>query len=214
MRAMLLALIAVLPLSGCCSFARLFCGPDRTPWVSVDFTTPELATRTLFEALRRDQPELVYASLSDDYRSRLDINSMTMQLAWPRILEQNPGLHVAGYATVPAATRHGPDRASIRLDIEGYPVELQLVRQAKWEVRWRRPDGSLAEPGAPITSLAGYVTSNADPDDDSRNRITFAPLLIPAWRQPDDSYLSVPLEAIEFAGFSCTWKVADLRLVR
>lgn len=214
MRATLLAMALLLPLSGCCSMARFFCGPDRTPWVSVDYTTPELAVRTLFEALRRDQPEIVYLSLSDDYRSRLDINSMTMQLAWPRILEQNPGLHVAGYATVPEAVRHGPDRATIRLDIEGSPVELQLVRQAKWEVRWRRPDGTPAEPGERITSLAGFVTSNLDPDDDTKNRITFAPLSIKASRQADDSYLPVPLEAIESAGFSCTWKVTDLRRVR
>ncbi|MCU0863291.1 MAG: hypothetical protein MUC36_05845 [Planctomycetes bacterium] len=214
MRAASLAVLLLVPLSGCCSFARFFCGPDRTPWISVDYTTPEAAARTLFEALRRDEPEVVYLSLSNDYRSRLELNSMTMQLAWPRILAQNPGLHVAGYANVPTAQRHGPDRASLRLDVEGHAVELQLVRQAKWEVRWRRADGSLAEPGAPVQSLAGFVTSNLDPDDDTRNRLTFAPLSIDAALQPDDSYRPVPLEAIESAGFACTWKVADVRLVR
>lgn len=213
MRPASLAVVLLLPLSSCCSFARFFCGPDRTPWVSIDYTTPELATRTLIEALRRDEPEIIYLSLSNDYRKRLGLDSTTMRLAWPRITEENPGLHVAGYAEVPTAVRHGPDRASLQLEVEGRRIEVQLVRQAKWEVRWRRPDGNAAEPGEPLTSLAGYVTSNLDPDDDTRTRMTFAPLTIPALRQGDD-YLPVPLEAIEFAGFTCAWKVADLGLVR
>ena len=150
-----------------------------------------------------------------DYQAIIHFTrSVGLEEVIERMIEQNPGLHVAGYASVPAAQRHGPDRASLRLDVEGHAIELQLVRQSKWEVRWRRADGSLAEPGAPVQSLAGFVTSNLDPDDDTRNRITFAPLSIPAALQPDDSYLPVPLEAIESAGFACTWKVADVRLLR
>ena len=41
-----LVLCALLPTGGCCSFARFFCGPDKTPWVSVDFDAPGMMLYT------------------------------------------------------------------------------------------------------------------------------------------------------------------------
>jgi hypothetical protein len=207
-----LSLLWLLPLSGCCSFARFFCGPDRTPWISVDYSSPEKAARTLLEALRRDEPEVVYLSLSHDYRKRLGVDATTVQLAWPKIRDANPGLHVAGYAEVPMAERVADDRAVMKLDVEGYPIELQLVRQAKSQVRWRRPNGTLAEAVEPLTSFAGYLRSELHPDNDEMSRVTFAPLLLPLQRTPSDDYVAVPLEALESVGFEREWKIADLRL--
>ena len=123
-----LLLLLLLPLHGCCSMARLFCGPDRTKWVPVDHASPEAAVRTLLEALRRDDPEMVYLSLSTAYQQRLHLDHATAQLAWARFTEANPGLHVAGYAKVPAAVRHGADRASMSLSIEGHELRVHLVR--------------------------------------------------------------------------------------
>jgi len=60
-------------LTGCCSISRAFCGPDTSAWISVDLSTPELAARTLLEALRRDEPEVVYDALSDELREELGV---------------------------------------------------------------------------------------------------------------------------------------------
>src|SRR5262245_30454488 len=89
------SVLLLLPLSGCCTFARFFCGPDTTPWVSVRFETPRLAVQTLLEALRRDDPQIVYVSLSQRYLKELKVDLLTWDVAWPRIRDENAGLHVA-----------------------------------------------------------------------------------------------------------------------
>lgn len=199
------ALALVLPAPGCCSLARLFCGPDRSPWVSIDYRTPELAARTLLEALRRDEPEVVYASLSHAYRDRLGLDQATTVLAWERVRASNPGLHVAGYAEVPPATALAPDRARVALRIEGRRVDLDLVRQRKWEVRWRRPSGTLAEPGGNLPSFAAWVTI----EEGERARTATLRL------QPFTFAVGADLPdaaAIEFAGLVAEWKVDDISM--
>lgn len=190
----------VLPLSGCCSLARLFCGPDRSPWISVDYSTPELAVRTLLEAIRRDEPEIVYQSLSSDYRQRLQVDQITMLLAWPRLRDANPGLHVAGYATVPPARRLSPDRAEILLAIEGTPFEVQLRRERRQEMRWTRPNGTPAEPSRSVTTFVGAITLEPDEEHD-RTLVTLAPLALPG------SIANPPPDEIEFLGIEAKWKV-------
>ena len=138
-------LFAALPLQGCCSVARAWCGPDETPWVSVEFRTPELAARTLLEALRRDDPQVVYDALADDLREQLGLDGLGVELAWPKIRAHYPYLHVAGYAKVPPATV-SPDgaTASVVVSLEGRRLELALVRQTYWELRYRRPGADLS----------------------------------------------------------------------
>jgi hypothetical protein len=197
-----LAQVAVLPLAGCCTIARGLCGPDRSPWVQVDFATPESTARTFLEALRRDDPDVVYQCLAHDCRKRLGIDGMTTQLGWAEVRRQYPYLHVAGYAAVPAATRLGPDRARLRLDIEGTMVDVDLVRQAKWEVRYRRADGSLYEPGALVADASAVAAVAADPTDE-RSTLQLQPL-----RFRHDGVDAVPLADVEFAGLVRQWKVA------
>lgn len=201
----LLAAAFALPLGGCCALARGLCGPDTSPWVSVDFASPEAAARTFLEALRRDDPEVVYACLARDCRRELGIDGVAAQLAWPRIRAEHPYLHVAGYATVPAATRRGADAAILRLDVEGHAVELELVRQTKWEVRYRRADGSLYEPGAPVTDLQQWVALRAD-DAEERSTLAMQPLVF-----RHDGLEAVPLDAIEFAGVIREWRIRRWR---
>ena len=195
------------PASGCCSFARFFCGPDRTPWVSVDYTTPELAVRTLLEALRRDEPEIVYFSLSDAYRNRLGVDQATMALAWTKVREQNPGLHVAGYAEVPGAKRLDPDRALLQLTIEGNRVDIEVVRQGRWEVRYRTAKGVPLEPGEPLHSLGGHAEL-IEAESGNRSTLQLAPM---TFRHGADG---VDLDAIEFAGIVRDWRIDRLTLLR
>jgi hypothetical protein len=200
-----LVIACVLPAGGCCSLARLFCGPDRTPWVSVDYSTPELAVRTLLEAIRRDEPEIVYLSLSGRYRQELNVDQMTMLLAWQKLREANPWLHVAGYAEVPPAHRTG-DTAEVNLDIEGTPCVVRLRRERREELRWTRADGTTAAPGRVVTSFAGAVTCVADEDD--HTLVTLAPM-----RLPGSPANGVPIDEIISAGVVALWRIDKLSAI-
>lgn len=140
MRRILLTVTALLclPMQSCCSLARLFCGPDKSEWVSVRFDTPELAVRTFLEALRRDDPSVVYKCLSEPFRAELGIDQDTAVVIWPKLRDRYPGLHVAGYAEVPDAKRVGANAAVVDLEIEGQPFQVELIRQCQWQVRFRR----------------------------------------------------------------------------
>lgn len=211
-RTLALALVASLPLGGCCSFARFFCGPDRTPWISVDYASPESTVRTMLEALRRDDPDIVYQSLSDGYRERYRLDLMSVQLFWDRFRDANPGLHVAGYAEVPTAERPAADRAVVRLNIEGHRLEVQLIRQDSWLVRYERPQ----EPGRDrfppgedfhrIESFAGFLRVEADGDPESyRSRVLVAPLRV------QHGGVELTPDAIEAVTLQRQWKIADLQ---
>lgn len=201
----LLAAASTLPLGGCCALARGLCGPDKTPWISVDFQSPEAAARTFLEALRRDDPEVVYACLARDCRAELGIDGVAAQLAWPQVRAQYPYLHVAGYAAVPPATRLGPDAARVRIAVEGAAVEVDLVRQTKWEVRYRRADGTLYEPGAAVADL-GAIADLAPAADEERSTLTLRPLVV-----RHDGLDALPADGIEFAGIVREWRIRRWR---
>lgn len=206
-----LCVLLAVPLGGCCSFARFFCGPDRTPWVSVDHSSPESTVRTFLEALRRDDPDVVYDCFSNDYRVRLGIDKMAVQVAWDRFREANPGLHVAGYAEVPVAQRPSPDRAIVSLDVEGIPFEVQLVRIDRWVVRYERPQ----EPGKPpfppgrfvqpLQSFAGHVRSEAHSKPD-HSTLSLSPLVV-----RHDGIDELGIDTLEFVGLERTWRITDLQ---
>lgn len=215
-RLLALALLAapIATSSGCCTMARLFCGPDRTPWISIDFRSPEHTTRTLLEALRRDDAEVVYACLSDAYRRRLRVDQMSIQLAWQKVRDQVPGLHLAGYAEVPEPTCRDRDHAFVAIDIEGHVMEVELVRECHWQVRYRTPPrdyrlGVELSPGRLVESLDGMADIEPVPtgedDLDERSRLTLRPL------EFAHSVELVPLEDIDFAGIFREWKVLDVR---
>ena len=190
--------------------ARLFCGPDKTPWISVDFRSPEAAVRTFLEALRRDEPEIVYQAMSGDLRKDLGVDSTTLELIWPKIRERVPGLHVAGYAEVPEPTRHGPSTASVTLEVGGHVLEIRLFRETIWEVRYTRPGdtpgsfGPAAAKGGRLDSLLGAATVEVLDDRDA-SRITLAPFTFGHYVE------RIPLEMIEAVVLERRWKVAALR---
>ncbi|MGC6486204.1 MAG: hypothetical protein ACON4Z_01035 [Planctomycetota bacterium] len=208
--------LAILPLQGCCSVARAWCGPDETPWVSVDFRTPELATRTLLEALRRDDPGVVYDALADDLREQLGLDGLTVELAWPKIRAQYPYLHVAGYAAVPPAAT-APDGASARVvvTLEGRRLALELVRQTYWELRYRRPGAELsaaqrdARVGRRITSPEEVVTVELDLEaDDDRSLVALRPQVVAHFGVDE-----IPAANVDSVAVFHAWKVRRLSLL-
>jgi len=201
---------AALPLTGCCSLARLFCGPDQSRWVSVDFQSPELAVRTFLEALRRDNATVAYECLSGRFRESLGIDESMTRLIWPKIREQNPGLHLAGYADVatPTIDPNNPDRAGAFLNVEGTEIEIHLVRQCHWEVRYRRPGDDIpaemrdASVGSPVDDLAELLEVKPTAEQSEMSDIILAPLRVPHFNID-----KIPLANIRFAGVERTWRI-------
>lgn len=206
-----LALLAasVLPTGGCCSVARFFCGPDRTPWVSEDYSSPERAVQTLLEALRRDDPEVVYRSVSRAYREQLGLDSGTLLVAWPEVRAKNPGMHLAGYAAIPAPLVLGPDRMRFELDVEGYRVDVDVVRQRQWTVRYRCADGTELTPGDSLAAARPHVTVDEDADTGVL-AVRVAPMVLPTRFDRDGNAEPVRAEQITFAGYYVEWKVDAL----
>ena len=201
------ALLA-LPLQSCCSLARLFCGPDKSEWVSVRFDSPELTVRTFLEALRRDDPGVIYQCLSEPLRDSLGVDQDTTTMIWPLLRDKIPGLHLAGYATVPDAIRSSADAAVIELSIEGRPLTLQLARQCHWEVRYRR-DGvsgtrAIASVGGQATNAVDLLSVTPVSDD--------PPLSIVALngrRVVHYSFDTLPAANIEAIGLQHTWRISS-----
>jgi hypothetical protein len=209
MRTLLLTclLTGVPSLGGCCSLSRLFCGPDRSPWVPQRFDTPQRTARTLFEALRRDEPEVLFLCLDRPYRQRLGIgDSMVMKLAWERFRQQNPGLHVAGYTVVPEPTQLDADHATVAVEVVGQVVELDFVRRAYWELRYQTPGAPAGEVGGELPAFADAARIVPIEDDrESRSRLELRPLVFAHGIEP------VPIEAIDHVALTRRWLVTDIR---
>lgn len=205
-RPLLLAAL-FLPLPGCCSLARLFCGPDRSTWVSERYDTPPATVATFLEAIRRDDPEVVVTCLSAGLRARHHLDALTAQLGWQQLRDQTPGLHLAGYATIPAPTSCTDDAATFVLDVEGRSLRLDLVRETFVEILWRRPNGSLGGNQRPLAwspLLRLEPVVGADP---RASRLVVAPLQF-----DHEGAATVPAAAFERIALGQAWKIAALQL--
>jgi hypothetical protein len=172
----------------------------------VRFDSPELTVRTFLEALRRDDPGVIYQCLSEPLRDSLGVDQDTTTMIWPLLRDKIPGLHLAGYASVPDATRSGADAAIIDLDIEGQPLKLHLVRQCHWEVRYRRDGISGAKA---IASVGGQAANAVD-----LLNVTLVtdepPMSIVALngrRVVHYSFETLPAANIEAIGLQHTWRI-------
>lgn len=202
--------VAMSSLSGCCSLARLFCGPDRSPWISVRYDTPENAVATLLEAIRRDEPQIVYLSLAEEFQRHLGLDAAIAQLAWAKLREENPGLHVVGYAEVPPPVRRADNGATFRLQIEGTTVEIDVVQQAMRRIRWSVPteDGRLTgDEGAMIASWNSYA--KVEVKDEDLSELTLAPI-----RFHHDGLDAVELSQIDEFTLTRVWKVSRLHVLQ
>ncbi len=132
-RLALLAVIVALPAPGCCTLARLFCGPDDSEWVQIDRKTPRAGLKTFMEAVRRDDCRVIYDSLGEELKRRQEIALMEACAAWERLKEEQSGLHLLGTAAV-TELYSSTGRAAYQLEVAGYRFRVDLVRQIKWAV--------------------------------------------------------------------------------
>jgi hypothetical protein len=148
----LAALLAVLP--GCCSLARLFCGPDRSAWISESFLTADEAMRTVLEAIRRDDTRVLFTALGDDCKKRLGIaDEMAMDVAWKLLQDKVTGIHLLGYGEIKRREPVAPDRVRFAVEAEGHQVQFVLRAVPCWAVYLADGDGRK-EHSEYLTSLS------------------------------------------------------------
>lgn len=195
-------------LGGCCGLSRLFCGPDRSPWISQRFDSPRSTVQTLLEALRRDAPEALFLCLDRDYKRRLGIEDSTvLRLAWERFREANPYLHVAGYADVPEPTRTDAAHASVTLEIAGETIDLDLCSEVVWELRYRLDDAPVAQLGGTAVSFAARAQlQRRELDDRDVYVLQLAPIEFEHYGVD-----AVGIAAIEHAALTTRWRISDIR---
>ena len=200
-------LLAVLPLQGCCSLARLFCGPDTSKWVSVRFDTPERTVATFFEAIRRDAPDVIAECLAERFKAKNKLDSLTFQVAWQHFRDEHTGLHLVGYAEVPPPTLRTAHEAKFVVDVHGTRIELDLVCESFWELTWRRANGREGGGLHPAASFGALARIDPVADSDpEQSRFVLERL---QFEHPGET---VSIEMVERAGLVRTWRIADLRV--
>ncbi len=202
----ILALVGVsLPLAGCCTFARLFCGPDDSLWVSEQYETPAQTLATFQEALRRADRTTLRRCLSESYRERHGLDTITIELAWSKLRDTIPGIHLLGTAAVAGPEIAVDGRRIYVLSVAGEDVRISLSRCPYWELRWGDPIGAeepLAEGEyVPALSSFGVVGEGGEPGTTAI-----------AIRLPDVP-ARIGSDEIIFAGVGVLWKVDDIEPV-
>ncbi len=201
----LLAIAAIASAPGCCGVARFFCGPDDSAWIQERYDTPTRAVATFREAIRRADAETLQRCLGEGFKRRTGlVGVLEAELAWRRISDEVPALHVLGYATIESVEPTGPDRALARLALDGARIELRLERQPYWEVRWNpTEDPEDLERDGRYVQRAGSVLT-VDPSPDGLGTTI-------SIRVPDlDVSIDQPAQ-VEFAGFGQEWKIESIR---
>jgi hypothetical protein len=205
--ATLLTVAASVPMTGCCNLARYLCGPDETEWVSERFDTPRAAVETFREALRRADAQAVHRSFSEDLKQRTGLTgSIQAELVWRRIESDFPAVHVLGYAEILDLEAVGPAVQRARLRASGREIELRLVRQPYWEVRWiygGDPE-QIEREGRYVRSLDGFASLEVDAGYALRATARLPPLDVEI---PD-------LEDLQFVGVGAEWKIDAIDEVR
>lgn len=207
-------LLASLPLTSCCTLARLFCGPDHSPWVPIAHDTPRATLATFLEAVRRDDPERAYQCLGQQFKQAHGIDGILLNALWERMRAEVPGFHLLGYATLPdAPTREVDGGVTYVVEAEGHQVTIDLVRQSYYEVRYRDATGLVRHPGKVLDgdTLNGRLAvkdAGRDPIDDTpRSRIEVAALTIDhAGTEP------LRVEDVDALTIGREWKIADIKL--
>ena len=144
-----LATSLLLPLGGCCDLALLLCGPDTSRWVRIDYETPDAGLATFMEAVRRDNTQIIYESLSTAFKEQQDLpGELEATIGWERMKQQFSGVHLLGTAAVSGPIPVGTARR-YQLVVSGHGFHVELVRIAMVEVRYQL-DGHYDVYGYPL----------------------------------------------------------------
>lgn len=141
------ALLLLLSVSGCCTIslglASLFCGPRQDPWVEISYRTPRDALETFVAAVARDDVDTICRTLSYEFKSQQLIGEIECDIAWGKLKEQIPGIHLVDQAEISAPAELPGRRVGYTLTIAGSQIEVLLREQLYWEVIYASDPGEV-----------------------------------------------------------------------
>lgn len=137
----MLSLPVMLSMQGCCTLFGVFGCGTGIPITEVSWDSPRRALTTMLTAIRASDSKVIYESLSEGFKKANGVDGLGFAVAWEKLRDQIPGLHLAGDAEV---VEHGPMRdpagnpieGSRRylLDAHGYRFEVEFGSFAYWDV--------------------------------------------------------------------------------
>ncbi len=201
----LLPLLLLLVTPGCCSLSMglsaLFCPPRPDPWVSISFATPEETIDTFLGAIARDDIEVIYLCLSEDFKAEKDISNVDAAIAWKMLKEEVPGIHLADQAKRKSLQIQGGTRAVAALELASNKMILRLSRQDFWSLRTQF-DGDPEEHGEFIPQLGSHIAA-FPMDDKSSIRVLI----------PGIDIRNLQTSEIVELRLGREWKVQDLQIL-
>ena len=156
----LLGLLCCLPAAGCCAIAQgmtaLFCGASEEPWATVSYRTPKEALWTFQQAVAREDVDVIYKSLSRDFKRRHGIGILEAKLAWKKIKKEIPGIHSVGLAKIVATPIQEPTVVEHVLEVAFHRFRVKLKRYQYWSVVVPGPDQPIPH-GDYLPSFTGKL---------------------------------------------------------
>jgi hypothetical protein len=206
-------LLLLLPLlcGGCCSLARLFCGPDTSDWEQIAYDTPQHTLATFLAAIRRDNAEQARRCMSAAYQERHDLNGPAWQLAWQQLRRDNPYLYMLGYVQLPDPPPPVIDRGcTYVLEARSKKVQVRLARQTFVQVVYELPDGTTAETGGVLPDDSWNGRAKIEPgkplaDGTFTSRVDLTRLSIEHGAIP-----SLTIDRLDLVALGREWKIDDI----
>ncbi|MCB9917477.1 MAG: hypothetical protein H6832_03650 [Planctomycetes bacterium] len=201
-----LALPLLLPLQSCCTIFGLFGCGTGIPITDITWNSPDATIHTLLTAIRASDTKVIYEAMSEDFKRAYGIDGVGFAIAWERLSDRVPGLHLAGDAEIvergPVLDAQGnavSGRERFRLSSHGYGFDVEVGRYAYWDVGAADPDsGETRVIGSYTDRLDGCVIDEIKGLIDARIR---SPELV-----------GLSDETFRYLEIGWTWKV--LRLAR
>ncbi len=185
--------------------ARFFCGPDDSEWVSQDFTSPEATLATFREAFRRDNPDGLYLSLSEDLKRSYGLDGMTAQVGYEELKNQVTGVHLLGTAEVSEPELHDGFVRFFLSAPAGYTFRVDVKEYAFWEVRVSVPKIPEETYSAYVQDLSAWFDVSELQAGGSGSLLVTSPLQLEAF-----GLLAEDIDGVRFAK---EWKVLDFQPV-
>jgi len=206
------AVFLLVPISGCCAISQaLFCGP-REPLPRRSYLTPQQSLKTFLAAVSCDDAQTIWESVGPDMKKRMLLSEFEWVIAWNRIKEKTPGIHLAYEAEPrnpkPVVQPASPGRpfplASFTLSLPGTTIEVQLRKYVYWKVMFQTEDMKQPEEVSAHIPALGDVMKLKRGKNDTKIDLSL----------PGVPWHGVKLSEILSASAGIEWLVYTFRIIR
>lgn len=193
MTRLFLALLILPCLTSCC----FLCGGDTKPLVPVTWDEPRQALDTLLVAIENDDSRRIYESLGPSLKKKQGIDGMAFAVAWEKLRQEQPYLHVAGRAEVIQEKQISPGERVYLMGVHGQRFTIQLEQLSYWQVLVQDED-ELLRLGAYLPPAVFEKSILSVSDDEGRILVEFK----------NDQLIGVQKDDIRGLRLATEWKVS------